>query len=262
MTTARRVSILAAVLAGAVLTACSTPSVNLHTKVAYMDFQGDFGAAGEKKKVSTTTDTDALGIEEEMVFLPRLDVDWDDLHLGVHLVSSRYDGKGTTESKLELGNNTIEADTPVSTALDLGYMTVDLVYDVLPTDYVDVGVGLGLGVLWYDIELQSRLAPVRIDDSGTIPIGYLTVRAAKQLGPVSLLVKANWAAAELQFDDISYLELDGEIGYCFVDEGLFQASVFLGYRYINGSWEHDANDGTVDLDVTLTGPSLGLSFGF
>ena len=73
---------------------------------------------------------------------------------------------------------TVEADA------GLGWMSAVYTYDLIPTDTLDLGFGVGAGVLALDTRWRSDT--VRLSVEGAVPVGLVGIHLASDLGGVRL----------------------------------------------------------------------------
>jgi hypothetical protein len=231
--------------------------------VARLDIDGDLGASNLRRSVSASTDTDDLGLDASTTFLPRVALDWSPIHVAVTGMAISYSGDGKATGRLALGDYVIEQGTAVETDVSLDMATATIVIDPFPIPAVDLGVGLGVGALWYDVLIESKRTVAEIDREGSLPMGFLTARAAADLGPVSLLGTLSGIALELESDDVSYIDLDLSAGYrLFGDDGLVEGRAYLGYRYMGVDYTWTGGRGRFEAELALHGPYLGFELSF
>jgi hypothetical protein len=248
--------------------ACSMPKFHAGPHVGFFDIDGDVevGGVAGPVKVKGETDTDEMGFDREVGLTPRVEAEFDDFILGLGGVFVGYEGDGTLESELRLGDrDPITAGSRIESEFSLGYLTLDALYRILgPDDFVDLAVGLGLGAVTYDLEIKSKAidrAKVAVDD--TMPFGYLAGRIAKDLGPVRLTLIGHGLGVELDDEGIFYFEVDGSAAYrLWGEDSRFQGRILAGYRYMRVGYELDKSRGNVDIEADIHGPYLALIFTF
>ena len=159
--------------------------------------------------------------------------------------------------------DTITAGTPVRTDADFTYVTANLIYDIIPTDAVEIGLGLGGGLVDYDLAFQSEVSPLRVATESTLPFAFPMFRIAKAFGRFGLLGTIGGIAVNFSGNDISYLQADLSASYrIFGEDEKLQGHVTLGYQYFRVDYEYGDQGGTTIINVTLEGPYFGFLLSF
>lgn len=262
MPASRRLLPLAVVLA-ALVAGCGLPRATASARVAYLDIDGDVAVSDRSGAAGASSSASDLGLDEEVVFMPRVDVDWGSFHASVNGFTVDYSGDGEATARISFGDSTIEQGTDVETDASFDYLVGTFVVDILPLPEVEFGIGLGVGFLSYDLAFAAKdvRAEVSVDD--TVPFGYLAARLATQIGPVRLRGTVGGISVEFDDDDVNFLEFDvsGSLRV-FGDDDLLEGYVTLGYRYLDLDYTWKPSDGRLDADVTLLGPYIGLEISF
>jgi hypothetical protein len=242
----------------------AAPRITPGLRVSILDIDGQFGAIGSGGVLDLGSSASALGLDSETIFQPQVDFDWKKWHLWLIGFKADYSGSGTAEANIQLGNlPPITAGTPVRTDAGFSYITANLIYDIIPTDVVEVGLGLGGGLVDYDLAFQSELSPLRIATDSTLPFAFPILRIAKAFGRFGLLGTIGGIAVNYSGNDISYLQADVSASYrLFGEEKKLQGLVTLGYQYFRMDYEYEDQGGTGIIDVTLEGPYLGFFLSF
>jgi hypothetical protein len=242
---------------------CGIPTVSPMIRVGEMDIDGNFNILGGGGIVGASSDANSLGLEEETLVMPRLDIDWGNLHLTGSAIQAEYDGSGIVEGTLNLGGVTIPLGTDVTSDFDFDMYTAYLTYDLLPVDFLfDLGIGGGVGYLDYDVAIQSTTGPERITSDDDLPFGFLTARVAREIGRFEIVALVSGLGIEFDDDDLSFYDLDAYAGFRLFGEGRIQGHVMVGYRAIgiDYEWEDDGRD--VDADADFQGPYVGFKLRF
>ena len=240
------------------------PRVKPGLRVGQLDIGGQFGAISDAGAASVSSSASALGLEAETIFQPHVDLDWTRWHLWLTGFQAEYSGSGTAEATIDLGGRPpITAGTPVQTDADFTYLTGNVIYDILPTDLVNIGLGLGGGLVGYDLAFQSEISPLRVTTSETLPFAFPLARLAKEIGPLTLLGSVGGLAVDFSGYDIAYLNYDISVNYrIFGADDKMQGHVTVGYQYLEVDYEHEDESGRVIIDVALDGPYVGLALSF
>jgi hypothetical protein len=246
---------------------CSMPSIALVPRVGQLDVEGDFSvsesAGGGALKVETSADEDELGLDDETVFQPRIDLDWDDFHIWINAMRPEYSGNGELTTDLTIFGQTFTAGTPVSSDWEFGYYTVSAVYDIIPTgDAVDIGIGAGVGMITWDVEIASRTAPLRRSTDDDLGFAFLTARVATEISRFALLGQISGASVDWDDEDISFFEVDLSGGYKIFDTKSCDGTVLAGYRFLNVDYEWEDGGSEVEVDADFYGPYLGFMLRF
>lgn len=251
----------AACLAALLLAACSLPHVSPSLRVGAMDMDGKINIESGGV-IQSSADTDELGLDTEAVTQGRIDLDGDAFHLIADGFSTSYSGDGTLSNTFTLGGQSITVNTPVSTDLDLDYYRLQLIYDLVPGEVLDLGIGPGIGYVDYNLRLRSKLAPVTVETSTNFPFTFLGVRAGKAMGDfetVALLGGLGWST---EYQDFSYYDLDVYAGYRLFGKGRVQGKIVAGYRQLVVDYRYHDLGSKAHLDVGLQGPYIGLKVDF
>lgn len=252
-------------LSALLLASCGMPRIGPMARVGNLDIDGDLtlkGGAGPLA-IRSSTSASSLGLDDETVFQPRVDVDWDDLHLTMNGFQTEYSGDGAVQSTLSLGGQIINIGTPVRSDWDIGFYTVQAMYDILPIEVVDVGIGGGVGYLEYDVDIQSKTSSSFIASDDELPFAFLSLRAAKEFGPFEAIGILNGLGIELGDEDFTYYEADVSASYRLFGGDKRQGHVVLGYRLLSMDYEYKDRGRKVKVDdVELKGPYIAFKLYF
>jgi hypothetical protein len=255
--------LVVALLLALACVSCSTPGVSLGPRAAWLVIDGNVGAASTGNVVSTDSSTDDLGLDSSVVFAPRASLDWSPIHVTVSALMAGYSGDGEATGRLSLGDIEIEAGTDVETDLSMDLLTGSIVYDILPIPEVELGIGLGVGSVWYDLSVQQKGSSEEVSQDGILPIAFLTARAAADLGPVSVLGTVSGISIEFEDDDVSFIEVDLSAGYrVFGEDSMVEGRIMAGYRYVDFDYTYRGSRGRLEADLTLQGPYVGFDLVF
>lgn len=229
----------------------------------YVD--GDIAVNDSGGRAGARSSADDLGLDEEFAFQPKVDVDWGGIHASVNATWLDYSGDGTAEGAIRFGNNEISADADVRTDLQAQLYEGYVVFDILPLgDAVDVGIGAGVGAVYYDLEFEAKGTSARVSLDDWLPLGFVMVRVAADLGAVKLLGTAAGITFDVDEDDATFFEVDVSGRYrLFGEEGPVEGHVILGLRYLYIDYEWTPSEGTLHIDdLEVYGPYLGLDIRF
>ena len=150
----------------------------------------------------------------------------------------------------------------VASDVEFGVYQARAVWDIVPDPLMDLGIGIGVGLIDYDLQLDSLTGTNQIQGDDRLPFGFVTVRAAKSLGDLEVLVHASGLGFELDDQSIQFIDLQGLLIWRFWDLGTGHAELQAGYRYFDVEYELDGAGTDLDADGTLSGPVVGLSVRF
>lgn len=241
---------------------CSLPRFAVTPRAGYMKLDGDVTL--NTGPVQVTGSASDLGVDDgEVVWQPRIDVDWDDLHVTAHGIWHEFSGSGTADVTADVGGHRVKFDAPARTHFDFGIYAVEAAYDIIPTDFIDVGLGLGAGMVEYDIRISSPVQNASVEADDQLPFGYVMARVAKDLWRFNFLVNLRGLTLKLDDDEMTYGDVDASVSFSlFGPDSRFDGKLVVGYRYIYVDYEY-TNGTDVDVDnVTLKGPFLGLTISF
>jgi hypothetical protein len=241
-----------------ILSGCSTPRISPMLRVTELDIDGDVDFKGGGI-INSSTSASKLGLDEETVLQPRVDLDWERSHLLVEGFQVEYDGSGVLNNSFTIGGNTIPFNTPVSSDWEFGFFRTAFTYDFFPIEFFQLGLGGGLGMLTYDMEMRSQTSGARVFTDDDLFFAFLTARAYKEFGQFDALVLLSGLSADIDDDDMAYFDTEASVGYqLFGDENL-NGRIMAGYRYINVVYEYSDKGRDVELDADFDGPFLGFS---
>ena len=240
------------------------PRIKPGLRVSLLGIDGQFGATSSGSGSSIGSSASALGLDSETIFQPQVDFDWKRWHLWLIGFKADYSGSGIAEANIQLGNlPPITAGTPVRTDAGFTYVTANLIFDIIPTDLVELGIGLGGGVVDYELAFQSEISPLRVATDNTLPFAFPMLRIAKEFGRFGLLGTVGGISVSFSGHDISYLQADVNASYrIFGEEDKLQGHVALGYQYFRMDYEYEDQGGIGIIDVTLDGPYVAFALSF
>ena len=255
------ISGLSAVLVGCLLATlgCSRPVITPLIRVGPMDIEGKIGASPPGPG-SARASADSMGLDKDRgVFQPRIDLDWDKLHASIEAFKAEYDGDGTATAAFDLGaGGGIEIGRPIRSDMAFTLFLAEATYEILPIPFVDFSLGLGVGLLDYEIEIASKETPARIATDEDLPFAYLTARLGKQFNRFAIATLLRGIDIEYGDEDLSYYEFDVSGTYrLFEREGLLEAHLMVGYRKLFVDYEYDDQGAKVIADLDFDGPFLG-----
>jgi hypothetical protein len=240
------------------------PRIKPGLRVAILDIDGEFGASAGGARITAASTASALGLDEETVLQPHLDFDWEKWHLWLLGFKADYSGSGTTEATIQLGDFLpIAFNTPVVTDVEFTYLTANFIYDIIPTKFFDIGIGLGGGMVKYRMAFQSKRSPLRASKDNTLPFAFPMARIAQEIRRFGLMGTVGGILVKYGNHDISYFQVDLSASYRIFgkEEGLM-GHLTLGYQYLSLDYEYFGQGEIVIIDIALDGPYLGFALSF
>ncbi|MFT5291607.1 MAG: hypothetical protein ACI8PQ_003229 [Planctomycetota bacterium] len=237
------------------------PSARVTPRIGTLELDGDISAG--TPGLSATADMEDLGfIDDGNVFSPRVDLAWGPVDLIASGFNAKYEGDGTADVALTIGGDTISIGEAVHSELDLSMVTLLAVWDFVPTDVVDFGLGLGAQVIDFDTSITSLgMVPVTIETAESAPFPVLAARGAFQLFDLEISAVASGVSLDISGVDATFVDLDIMASYTFEEFLGFYGALVAGYRQIDMDVEYSDSGSDVALDFSLSGPYFGLTLG-
>ncbi len=250
-----------ACLGAALLGACSAPALQLAPRLMQVDLEGEVGIASGS--VSGTNDLERAGVEkDDSVFGARVDIDLGAPHLSVSTQASTHDGRGTLEFDLTQNGVTISAGADVDTAIDMALHQLALTWDLIPTDMVEIGIGVGVAAIDLDASFTEvgTANSIETDEIAALPV--LAARAGVDLGRIDISLLATGLRYDIDGDEAQLLDFDllGRLQLFGGDKRL-AGFLLAGYRDASAEVEYEDGSDAIDADLTLRGPYIGLVLG-
>ena len=222
-----------------------------------LELSGDFAASNGPG--TTASSYEELGLsDEEDTLSPRADISWGGLDLMVSAYEYSNEGRGTANGTIDLGGTTIGSGESVTSSLDLTNAVALVTWDVIPTDLVDVGLGVGVSYLDLNLRVVGDMSGEAVTDE-SVPVPVLGARAEVELGPLMANLHVHGLALEYDGIDATYLDADLFLAYRFHELLGIDAQAQLGYRHIELDLEYDEGSSEVDTDLELSGVYFGLA---
>ena len=246
--------------------ACSTPQFDITPRYGYLDVSGDIGVSSSGGGVSVSADNDVstLGFDaDDGVPGLRADFKWGMPHLVINYQRSDNSGSGEADANLSDGNgNVISAGTPVDSDLELGLLNGLLLFDLAPTDVLEVALGFGATAFDIDTAITEQSDPSNsISAKGTVPLPVLALQVGGEIGRFELAGLLQGISGTYDGNGATYADLDAYVRWRFYDRGA-GIGLVLGYRYFLIDAEYDDDDTDAEIDMSFYGPYIGLQFSF
>jgi len=243
--------------------ACFAPKIAVTPRYGDFSVEGDFAA--DDMGVLASSSFESLGIDgDDTTFSPRADLSWIGMHLSVSALNADYEGTGMIDGTITIDGTTIAAGTPVNSSFEFATLSSALTWDLVPSDAVEVGLGIGVSLVDIDFrieEIGGAMEEVSTDE--VIPIPMLAVRAAFPVGPIGIVGAVNIIDIGVDDADLAVTDLDiyGEY-HLFGGDSRTEASAVLGYRSFDVDAQYDDDASEVEASWTIEGLYLGLQFSF
>lgn len=243
---------------------CFVPSVDVIPRMSLAKLSGDIAGSTNEGDLnaSAATDFDELGLDsEETGFSPRVDLKWLGLHVSLSTLQLSTSGSGTTNADLTLGDTTIGANTDVDSEFDLTAFSAAATWDFAPTDFLEVGIGLGATLFDFDIQFDSDVDSASSEEA--VPLPVIAGRVGSKIGPLDVGAVVGFIDVEVDDIDAQFLDIDLHAAYRLLGEGdRFVGRLVVGYRSIALDAEYDDGDSFISSDFTIAGPYVGAMFSF
>ncbi len=249
--------LLLAAVAGS---ACSAPQLQITPRALKLDIAGEF-AANSSGSTAFSNSLEGLGLTEDSTeFSPRIDFRAGGLQITADYVDAAYAGQGSVDGTIEFNGVVFDGTEEVNTELDLTLARGVATFDFIPSQLVDIGVGVGGGYADARVFIQGQTTGDTAETDEQVPFPFVAARAGVDVGPLSVEVLAGWLEVDIDDVQASYLDLDGMVRWTFLggDEH-FGGALVAGYRYIDLELDYTSGSDDILIDAELTGPYLGLS---
>lgn len=252
---------LAVPLVSLALASCA-PSLKVMPRIGALELEGDLLISEDE--VDATNSVGDLGLDDrEATPSALLDLEWGSPHLTLATQSTSFSGDGRLAGALEYEGNTIPAGADVASDLDLGIHSGILTFDVAPTPIMELGIGFGVTAVAIDARFREDGTGTTVDTDEVLPVPVLAARVGFWVDNVEVAGLISGMDASVDDADVQMLDLDVYARYHFF--GFAQhgsGSVVLGWRRLDLDAEYEDEDSVIDAELRLTGPYLGVQFGF
>lgn len=249
-------------LAALALAACSAPSVVITPRVSRLDIDGDVGAQ-VGSSVSTSASVDSLGLDTDpSVFGGRVDIEAAG-HWTFSAQQSKHGGSGVADAQLSSGTGTINVGDPVDSKFDLGLYSGAVTFDVVPTDAIELGIGLGVAAMSVKARITDMVSNETVSTDELLPVPFLAARLGFDVGSFEVSGLVSWMQLDIDGNHASFVDVDSMARVRVIGDGDRVAGYFaLGYRFLNVGAEYENDGDAVDVDIDFAGPWVGLSLSF
>ena len=247
-----------ALTALALVSACSTPSFSAEPRFATFDVEGDFGISASGSV--TEGDLETMGLEkDDSVFGARADLKFGGPHLTVSGQQSSHDGSGTADVVLTQGGVTIPIGASVDSELDLGLLSAVMTWDLVPTDMVEFGIGIGATYVDFDAAIEEQGTGMRVATDEAAPVPVLAARLGVDVGRLDLEALVSGLTGSYGDIDATFLDLEARARLNLIGGDKHLAGFLTaGYRLLKLDLEFEDDTDEVATDMEFSGPFVGL----
>lgn len=240
------------------LGACALPTAKVQPRFGLYSISGDGSYSDGMSGGGTFDFEDEANLDDEETPALRAEVKFGAAHLIATADLPQFSGTGTVN--VDIGG--ITAGSTVDTELDFGFFNGLVVFDLVPGDTVEVGIGVGLSYITLDQMYREQMFGTTEQDEEEFFLPVVAGLAAVHIGPVEVSGLVSGLAIEYEDDSLFYLT--GDLNA--------RLKIFGGTHRIRGSliggvWisqidvDYTDDDGTaVDTDILITAPYAGIEF--
>lgn len=234
---------------------CSAPSADLIPRYGTFDVEGHFGITSNAANPVPVADMETAGFDRDDGYLGlRADINVGSPTYFISAQSTSHGGSGNLLNQLSSGGSVINPG-PVSTKMDIALYQLGVTFDFVPSDLVDVGLGLGINTVDLDAEVANGGSAIDVDR--TLPIPVIALRAGIDLGDFEASALVTGLEIDVSGDEVSYFDLDVLARYRLIggDDHL-AGSIALGYRLVELGVEYEDDGDRIDTEFRFDGPYL------
>ena len=204
---------------------------------------------------------DSLGLGTSNSFMFAAGFDYKRWNVMLTSMPTSFDGQGFATIGIDLGDGQVIAiDTPTKSTIAVDLTLANVMYRLLDGKYGEFSVGVGFGQTNIDVLLDPLIGQ-SVGFDGKTPFGFLAVNYRQAFGKFSLTAAAQGISITANDSSMTYSNLNLMGGYMFFEKKWY-SEVVVGYRRVGFEFDYDVSGGVADTDVVLTGPYVGLIFGW
>jgi hypothetical protein len=239
------------------LGSCAVPTLGVMPRYGLLDIDGTAGihAAGG----SGGADVQEAGLEQDELPQGRIDFKFGSPHVVALAQFPEFEGTGTLDVALDDGSTTIPVGADIESEIELDMIDVALVFDLVPGDTFELGVGLGAAYLDLSMAFEETASWSRVTTQEDGPIPLAAAVGSVCLGPFQLALFAGGVSYSVDEDEVTFVEGDAYARLkLFGGDELLRGSLVLGYRISDVDLDYADGSSQVDVDLRLQGPYAGL----
>jgi hypothetical protein len=237
---------------------CAVPSADIIPRYGQFDLDGHFGvnAGGTTNGVN---DLASAGFgDDDGFFGLRADLDFGSPMVTLSSQVTSHKGSGVTTEGLDTADGSIGPGTNVYSDMDFGLHQAMFTFDVVPTDSVDVGIGLGFAYINVDATMMDMGAgQVSVDESIVIP--QLAIHAGVDLGDFEAVGLLSGFDLSSSGDQVTFIDLDLLARYRLIGgDDRVEGSIGFGYRATTLDLKYEDDGDDIDAEFRFQGPYVTL----
>ncbi len=246
------------VLALSLLGACAAPQFQLAASYGELTPKGDVSLVNGGGATANNS-LDDLGLDSaEATPALRADFKWGVPHLTLATQSSSWDGNGI----LSVDFGGIGTGTAVDTELELALHRSVLTFDLVPTDLFELGLGFGVSLIDIKGSVDESAGALSENFDESLPVPVLAARIGGKLWKLDCELLLSGLKVDVDGNSATYLETDLNARYSiFGAPGELGGGIIAGWRQVSLQAAYDDGSDAVDLDLTFSGPYLGVQLG-
>ena len=251
------------------LASCQATGIDAHLFGSRAEVEGGYGIRQDAPpKLSTLADLGLENVGGE--YGGRVDIPQARAHTTLTAISREFAGTGT----LTGDHTSIPTGSDVAAGFRFAQVDWQHTWNLLPSDNWYLGLGLGLGLIGTDMDIQD-ITPggtgERDGDNYFIPIPTLAGRLAYRRGPLSISASLKWLDFSLPLDAVGIGTVEGEVAdadfqesYTVWRKGGGGLGLHAGYRDYYGILDisENAEIGHGGIEYRAAYPYFGLSLFF
>lgn len=244
----------------ALLASCSAPSVSVIPAMIDNSLEGSISGSSTGV-VSEGNDLEGLGLgDSDMVFAPRVDLNFLSSQISITNSSSSFSGSGTLDAEIDFGGDGIGVGVDVDTEMDISATSLLWTFNFINSDTAHFGIGLGLSVFDFALEMEEVGAPLNTTATDEmLPVPLIGIRAGGDLGKIRIAGSLSTLQVDADGGQISVTDLDVYAGFDIIGD---TGSLIVGYRSFDLDASYDDGADSVALELGLGGPYFGLRLSF
>ncbi len=235
--------------------------IEVSGRAQMLTLDGDFGAS--TTGATAQSDIESLGLDDdEYTFSPRADFEFGPWHVSADGFASSLSGEGSVDGSLSIGGIDLSVGDAIASSIDLRYGRVIGTIDLIPSDLIDLGIGLGIIVADVNAEIEDTGSGLR-EEVGELIVGPVAAaRGRVKVGRASVGVAASGIAFDVDDVDVMHLDLDASANLRIFGIGGLEALLEGGYRYLLIDVAFSDGDDNVDTELRYAGPYIGIRLSF
>ncbi len=238
-------------------TSCTIPTLRVAPRYAQYEISGD--ASLSSGPATGSLDVEQAGLEDDQAVGGRADLKMGLVHIIAGVDVPEFAGRGTLSTTISDGTNTIAQNTVVDSEMNLSVANGLVVFDIIPGDTLEIGLGAGAVYLNLDQSYTDFALSTSVASEEDFAIPVLAGFAAVQLGAFEIGALVSGVQLDLDGDEVFYLNGDiyGRLRL-FGGSKRVRGSLVVGYWLTEMDVDYDDGSTLIDVDVMLQAPYVGL----